>query len=276
MEKDNVVNNTATENSQASGGCINLEVASVSQSASVMELLKALARAREQMPQLVFDSTNPHFRNRYASLAAVLNTCLPALAGNEVTLTQLPVTAQAPGHIALITLLTHIGSGQFMASRLELPLQRQDAQGVGSAITYARRYALCAILGLAGEEDDDGNGAARADKREPARANGGAAAGSGNSATANGTRPTATGAAATAATANGAPSPCNDNAAFKDQERQRLYRAVDFHMKAQNLTTPQAKREALSKFLGRKLASISEATDDELKSYIRHEDQIRF
>ena len=122
-------------------------------SAQVGLLMGALARAQARMHNPVFDSQNPHFRNQYASLAAVRDAVIPVLAAEGIAVTQLPTTPEA-GWITLTTCLWH-ESGQYLWSSMRLKAPKDDNQGLGSALTYARRYSLQAICGVAGDEDDD-------------------------------------------------------------------------------------------------------------------------
>ena len=87
-----------------------------------------------------------------------MDACKAALLDNGIWLTQITVPSE-PGTIALLTKLTHAETGQYQAALTILPLQKPDCQGAGSAITYARRYALTAMLGMVTEDDDDGEGA---------------------------------------------------------------------------------------------------------------------
>lgn len=120
-------------------------------------IAKALAAAQAEMKNPAFDSANPHFRNRFASLAAVRNAVVPILAKHSIAMTQDLRTTEKG--VACITRLTH-ESGQCMAfGPLEMPATKQDAQGFGSAATYARRYALMAVCGVVGDDDDDANAA---------------------------------------------------------------------------------------------------------------------
>lgn len=99
---------------------------------------------------------NPHFRNRYADLAEVVNTVTDALNENGIGVLQSPGSLVGNA-IRVTTRLLH-KSGQFIEDTVEMPISKMDAQGAGSAITYARRYALAAMCGVA-QEDDDGEGA---------------------------------------------------------------------------------------------------------------------
>ncbi len=123
------------------------------------ELNKALAEAQAEMSNPVFDSVNPHFRNKYASLASVRNSVLPVLAKHGLSLTQKPVVATDKAGV--VTKLRHSSGEELDFGALLLPLAKVDAQGIGSAITYSRRYSLMAIAGVVGDTDDDGNEAVK-------------------------------------------------------------------------------------------------------------------
>jgi hypothetical protein len=104
-----------------------------------------------------FDSSNPHFRNKFASLAAVRNAVVPVLAKHGISVNQ--DLASVEGGVACTTILSH-GSGQQMRfGPLILPVSKNDAQGFGSAATYARRYSLMAVACVVGDDDDDANAA---------------------------------------------------------------------------------------------------------------------
>jgi hypothetical protein len=124
----------------------------IERSPQVGVLMAALARAQARMANPTFDSANPHFRNRYASLAAVRDAVTPALTAEGIALTQLP--SSEDGWVCVTTGLWH-ASGQYLCSTLRLPVPKGDPQGYGSALTYARRYGLQAICNVAGDEDDD-------------------------------------------------------------------------------------------------------------------------
>ena len=130
------------------------------------DLFSALIKAQSEMGSAVKDSKNPHFRSRYASLAAVIDAVIPVLNANGVGVLQLPSIEGS--EVRLTTILMH-SSGQRLSSTVGAPLgKKQDAQAVGSAITYLRRYSLQSIMGLP-VEDDDGNAASRPQRRQPQR-----------------------------------------------------------------------------------------------------------
>jgi len=122
------------------------------------ELAAALAKAQGQIQAASRDNENPHFRSRYADLASVWNACRVALSLNGLAVVQGP--ALADRGVSVTTRLLH-SSGQWAESTLILPMDKATAQGAGSAITYARRYALAAMVGVAPDDDDDGNAASQ-------------------------------------------------------------------------------------------------------------------
>jgi len=122
------------------------------------DLAKALVKAQASMGPAIKDSKNPHYRSSYASLSAVIGAVIPALNEQGVAVMQLPHLDES--YVQLTTILMHT-SGQMLSSTVATPMgKKQDAQAVGSAITYLRRYALQSIMGLP-VEDDDGNAASR-------------------------------------------------------------------------------------------------------------------
>lgn len=125
----------------------------MNRSEQINELAVALAKAQGAMESAKKDSENPHFRSTYASLASVWDACRAPLSQNGLSITQLPDDAERG--ICIETILMHT-SGQWISSKFNMPLSKIDAHGIGTAISYARRYALCAMVGIAAE-DDDGN-----------------------------------------------------------------------------------------------------------------------
>lgn len=117
------------------------------------ELAKALLAVQQEAPKLQRDGINPHFGSEYVTLESLMQTVLPILNAHGVVL------VQAPAEGVLVTRLIHADTGEVEAARTPLMLTKQDPQSQGSAITYARRYALMAMLGLAADADDDGNAA---------------------------------------------------------------------------------------------------------------------
>ena len=122
---------------------------SMIKSETVTELFKALVSFQAEAPIVKFDAENPFFHNKYASLANIVETCRPVLAKHNLAVTQLTVDDGG-----VVTILAH-NSGEYIGSKLVLKPTKPDPQGVGSAITYARRYSYTSILGIVTDEDDD-------------------------------------------------------------------------------------------------------------------------
>ena len=121
-------------------------------------IFTAFIAAQKAFGPALKSSTNPHFRSRYADLSACVEAVIDALNDNNIGLVQ--ITHPCNDGVTVETILVH-DSGQTMSSgMLHLPATKQDAQGYGSALTYARRYSLMAICGIA-PEDDDGNKASK-------------------------------------------------------------------------------------------------------------------
>lgn len=127
---------------------------------SLAELYKSLSKAQAALKGATKDSSNPHFRSKYSDLESCWEACREALTSNGLCVSQHPVDVSKEGFIGLETILAH-SSGQTLVSRFSVPLAKMDAQAVGSAITYMRRYALCAVVGIS-PTDDDGNAATAA------------------------------------------------------------------------------------------------------------------
>lgn len=127
------------------------------------ELAKALLAFQKNAPHIPLDSTNPHFKNKYASLAGIWKEIRKPLSDAGLTVSQWPTEVE--GNPALRTTLMHV-SGESDSATMLLFLTKLDAQAQGSALTYARRYALLSVLGLVGDEDDDGEAATKARARQ--------------------------------------------------------------------------------------------------------------
>ncbi len=131
------------------------------------DLIKALIAAQQEFVPLAKTAENPHFKNKFVPLSEVVATTLPILGRHGLAISQWPTELDggAPG---LVTYLAH-ESGQTMSHTMPLNAVKADPQGQGSAITYARRYALMAVLGLVGDEDDDAERAQRPRKVQSER-----------------------------------------------------------------------------------------------------------
>ena len=125
------------------------------QSDSIIELATALSKAQGEIDDATKTGMNPAFRSKYADLAAVRAVIREPLAVNDLAVVQLPRSID--GAVEVETMIIH-KSGEFIAETLRMPVNKWDAHGIGSGITYGRRYGLMSMLGLAAD-DDDGNGA---------------------------------------------------------------------------------------------------------------------
>ena len=132
------------------------------QSIEIAELSASLCKAQGAMTGAVKDSTNPFFKSKYADLSAVWDDIRKPFADNGISVVQMP--CGGVGSVTVITQLTH-DSGQWMRSRLTMVPVKHDPQGIGSCITYARRYALAAMAGVY-QIDDDGNTASQTSKSQ--------------------------------------------------------------------------------------------------------------
>jgi hypothetical protein len=124
----------------------------VEQSTSITELAKALNKLQGELKTVSRDKVNPFFKSKYADLSAVWDACRKPLADHGLSLIQ--TTDSVGADIFLETLLLH-ESGEWIKGKLPINPVKPDPQGVGSAISYARRYAMSAMLGIASDEDDD-------------------------------------------------------------------------------------------------------------------------
>lgn len=127
--------------------------------ASHKSIATALASAQAKMGKALKSASNPHFGKKYADLASVCDACLPAL--NDAGIAVIQPTTDDGTNRFVETILIHGESGETLKCRVPLIVQKNDMQGYGSAVTYARRYGLMSMAGIA-PEDDDGNAAAKA------------------------------------------------------------------------------------------------------------------
>lgn len=124
------------------------------------ELFAALSTAQGEIENATKGSVNPHFKSKYADLAEVLNTVRPTFSKNGLSIIQ---STEFDG--AMVSVVTTIGhkTGGYVTSKASCVPSKTDAQGVGSATTYLRRYSLASACGIA-QEDDDGNSSAHSGK----------------------------------------------------------------------------------------------------------------
>lgn len=129
-------------------------------SEQINEVSKAYVAASAELKNPPFDSNNPAFRSKYASLASVRDTVIPVLAKHGLSVIQ--NVSSTDNIIRCTNRLIH-SSGQWMESDpFEIPADKHNAHGYGSACTYARRFSLMALVAVVGDEDDDGNAAVAA------------------------------------------------------------------------------------------------------------------
>lgn len=131
-------------------------------SETITALAKALSIFQVKVGSIKKDSVNPFFKSKYASLTTIIEHISIPLSESGLCYTQFP------DETGLTTVLMHAESGEYIQATYQMPVAKaNDPQAVGSAITYARRYALGAILGLAIDEDDDANAASQQPKQQP-------------------------------------------------------------------------------------------------------------
>jgi len=127
----------------------------INKSESIANLVKALSALQGELKDADKNALNPHFKSKYADLSEVLGNLRPLLAKNQLALSQFPSFEN--GIVSVTSLLAH-ASGEWIESTASAPATKQDVQGVGSAITYLKRYSAAAIVGMASaDQDDDGN-----------------------------------------------------------------------------------------------------------------------
>lgn len=129
-------------------------------SQAFVEVAKALVHAQAEFGVATKDSTNPHFKSRYADLASVRAACMPALVKHGLGVLQ-TIEDQDDAGLTIRTTVLHL-SGEWLAGTLRLPLAQPSVQAIGSAITYGRRYGWATLLGIVADDDDDGTAAQQA------------------------------------------------------------------------------------------------------------------
>lgn len=130
----------------------------LNQSESIANLSLALSIVQSKMSHAVKDSANPFFKSKYADLESVWDACRALLAENGLAVMQFPgLYADHDKSMSLTTIISH-KSGEYISQEMSVPVTKADAQGAGSALTYMRRYALAAVVGVV-QADDDGNAA---------------------------------------------------------------------------------------------------------------------
>jgi len=122
---------------------------------NITEISKALAQAQADMKNPCNTANNLFYKSKYAPLSDVLNTTRPVLAKHGISIVQNPITDNKS--VGVETLILHTSGQYILCEPYYVTPPKNDPQSIGGAITYVRRYALNAVLGINGEEDDDGN-----------------------------------------------------------------------------------------------------------------------
>ena len=134
------------------------------------KLLQALSDARAEFAPIKKTKTNPHLKNRYADMDAILEATRPALTAHGVCVLQSAEDGDDGGGIRLVTRMTHCETGEFIESEKTFPMEagagRSTAQSMGAIITYAERYTYSALVGCVADSDEDGNSARPSDQQQ--------------------------------------------------------------------------------------------------------------
>lgn len=130
----------------------------------VNEIAKAMATAQGEIKPAIKESLNPHFKAKFCSLTSIWDAIRDPLSRNGISVLQ-----DAQSSVDAVTITTRLihSSGQWLEfGPLSIPLTKKDAHGIGSAITYAKRYSLASAVGVVSDEDDDGNSACKAEDKK--------------------------------------------------------------------------------------------------------------
>lgn len=129
------------------------------------QIAQALCKAQKAFAPALKTATNPHFKSKYVGLDGCVEAVIDALNSNGIYLMQ--KSHDCDNGVKIETILLHESGEEYSGGILHVPASKNDAQGYGSALTYARRYSLMATCGIA-PEDDDGNAASKPIKQSPA------------------------------------------------------------------------------------------------------------
>jgi hypothetical protein len=127
-------------------------------SENIGAIAPSLIKAQSQMQGISKEGKNPAFKSKYVTLDSILDTLRPILTSNGLMLTQ---GSQQPETMQSVTVESRIihTSGEWISTTVTIPVTKPDAHGLGSALTYGRRYSVSALLAISADEDDDANGA---------------------------------------------------------------------------------------------------------------------
>jgi hypothetical protein len=207
----------------------------------MQNILKALILAKQEFKHIPKNSYNPYHKSKYANLDAVLAAISESF--NKYNLCLLQPTEVRDERVILKTVIYHVESGEQISSELLLP-QNTDPQKTGSAITYYRRYALCSLLGIVADEDDDGNATIPPKTTQSIPQNN-----QNNEPTAKQTRPL--------------------NIPYNDEEEKA--KTIHTEMKKANLLPEVILKIALTKFNNTNIRSLTWEQINQLKLYIQAE-----
>jgi hypothetical protein len=135
-------------------------------SQTIGKISEALSKAQGQIKPAAFDATNPHFKSKYATLASIMEAARPALSANGIAVIQGTSVEGDPIRVKVTTILAHV-SGEWIKDSLSIKPMADTAQAVGSAISYSKRYLFSAMVGIVGDEDDDGEAAVGRNPEKP-------------------------------------------------------------------------------------------------------------
>jgi len=127
-------------------------------SETIGAIAPALIKAQSQMQGITKEGKNPAFKSKYVTLDSILDTLRPILTSNGLMLTQGSQEPQAMQAVTVESRIIHT-SGEWISTTVTIPVTKPDAHGLGSALTYGRRYSVSALLAISADEDDDANGA---------------------------------------------------------------------------------------------------------------------
>lgn len=137
-------------------------------SETLTEFSKAFAKTQQEMKQPLKDANNPFFKSKYVPLENVVEAITESASKNGLSFTQFPSSDEA-GNVTVGTLVMHSSGEWIEYDPIKMKPVKNDPQSIGSAITYAKRYALSAIFGITSDPDDDGNEATQTKKQAPAK-----------------------------------------------------------------------------------------------------------
>lgn len=135
-------------------------------SESITALSKAFVKTQKELKQPLKDANNPFFKSKYVPLENVVESITESATKNGLAFSQFPSCDEVTGMITVGTLVMHESGEWIEYDPIKLKPVKNDPQAVGSAITYAKRYALSAIFGITSDQDDDGNEATHPAKKQ--------------------------------------------------------------------------------------------------------------